>query len=132
MTETTLKRHILDALKRQEIEIPMPIPSLANRRGHWAKWAAVMKSQRATVATVLGAHLDRPRLPCLVLLVRISPRLLDDDNLAGALKAIRDGAADWIGADDKPGSGITWQYGQEKSLRPKYQAARIVTMEQGE
>ena len=48
-----------------------------------------------------------------VLLVRMSPRKLDDDNLRGAMKAVRDAIAAWVGIDD--GSARwEWCYGQRK------------------
>ena len=37
----------------------------------------------------------------VVRLTRISPRLLDSDNLEGALKAVRDGVADGLGINDR-------------------------------
>jgi hypothetical protein len=60
-----------------------------------------------------------------VTLVRVASRALDDDNLSYSFKAIRDAVAAWIGADDRPGSGITWRYDQCKG-QAKYQAARII------
>lgn len=51
-----------------------------------------------------------------VKLVRISPGELDDDNARGAMKAIRDEVAEWIGLDDRDPL-IVWKYGQEKAER---------------
>ena len=58
--------------------------------------------------------------PCQVTLTRCSPRKLDDDNLRGALKAIRDSIADLIRPGLAPGRAdetdqIQWSYAQEKS-----------------
>jgi hypothetical protein len=39
--------------------------------------------------------------PLLVVMTRIAPRALDDDNLASALKHLRDGIADALGYDDR-------------------------------
>ena len=39
--------------------------------------------------------------------------LMDDDNLAGCCKALRDGVARWLGVSDAPG-GIEWRYESER------------------
>jgi hypothetical protein len=45
-------------------------------------------------------------------MTRIGQKKLDDDNVRGALKAIRDGIADALGTDD--GSEcLSWAYAQE-------------------
>lgn len=62
----------------------------------------------ARVATF--AHTPR-RL--IVTLTRVGPRTLDTDNLAGALKGVRDGVADALGIDDGD-PRITWCYDQRK------------------
>lgn len=54
----------------------------------------------------------RVPLPAIVTLVRLGPQALDDDNLRGAFKAIRDGLADRLGVKDND-PRITWRYGQE-------------------
>jgi hypothetical protein len=41
---------------------------------------------------------------------------LDDDNLQGALKSVRDGVADAYGIPDND-SRITWRYSQERCGR---------------
>lgn len=48
--------------------------------------------------------------PYRVRFIRISPGVLDDDNLSGAFKPIRDGIADALGVDD---SKINCTYAQE-------------------
>lgn len=109
-------------MKRQ-IPIPIRVQSEANLREHWRKSSARKQAQRGTTKAWLHRGIA-PSLPCHVHLVRIAPRDLDDDNLASGFKAIRDEVAAWIGADDKPGSGITWSYGQERG-KPKEYAIRI-------
>lgn len=49
----------------------------------------------------------------VVVLTRIAPLLLDDDNLAGALKSIRDGVADALGVDDRD-ARVVWLTEQTK------------------
>ena len=46
-------------------------------------------------------------------LVRVAPRRLDDDNLAAACKALRDGIAEALGVDDGSPT-LRWSYGQEQ------------------
>jgi hypothetical protein len=97
--------------------VPVATPSLANQREHWAKRARRAKAHRSfaashgRIASGLVAGVDR--LPCVVLLVRVSARPLDDDNLRGALKSIRDGVSDWLGVDDRD-PRVTWDYAQEQ------------------
>lgn len=58
----------------------------------------------------------RPALPCLVTLTRLGPSNgLDDDNLAGALKAIRDQIAEWLGVDDRKREVVRYQYEQQRA-----------------
>ncbi len=89
--------------------------SEANARGHWAKHAKRAKEQRGFVRLLLDARLGRaPVLPLTVTLTRYAPSSgLDDDNLRGALKAARDGVADWLGINDRNPS-VTWAYGQDR------------------
>lgn len=76
--------------------------SPANERGssRWrgARDARVRGRVCSLVAPVLLAHRVRP--PCVVVLVRVSPRPLDSDNAASSLKRVRDGVADALGIDD--------------------------------
>ena len=92
--------------------IPIETVSLTNVREHWAKKARRAKAQRSA-AFVMTAPIVRMGLPLTVMLTRISPRALDDDNLRGALKSIRDGIADRLGLDDRD-ERVTWRYAQAK------------------
>lgn len=47
----------------------------------------------------------------VVTMVAHIPRYFDDDNLAGALKPVRDEIADWLGIDDADGR-VRWECGQ--------------------
>jgi hypothetical protein len=106
------------------LEAPIRIESEANKRGHWAKGAKRAKGQRWTIALLLRAELKRaPQPPLEVRLVRIAPRRLDGDNLQRALKAIRDGVADWLGVDDGD-PRLTWLYDQGAGA-PKYYGVRV-------
>jgi len=51
----------------------------------------------------------------VVTLTRIAPSNgLDDDNLAGALKACRDEIAEWIGVNDRDRKTVRYEYEQER------------------
>lgn len=102
------------------VEVPIKTVSELNRREHWAARARRVKAQRAATLLALRCSRHDPlddelanSVGCKVLLVRVGPRKLDDDNLRGALKAVRDAVAEWLGKDD--GSDwYRWHYGQDK------------------
>lgn len=79
------------------------------RRVHWAVAASKTKKQRDAVRAILGTTFERPSLVLPngesnrfeVTLCRIAPAPLDDDNMHGAFKGIRDEVAAWLGLDDR-------------------------------
>ena len=82
------------------VAIPgLRLANTLNTREHWRRKADAAKRQRHTVALVLRTH-PKPLGPVVVTIVRVAPRSLDSDNLAGACKSVRDGVADWLGVDD--------------------------------
>lgn len=99
-----------------EVVIPIRTRSKLNQRIHWAVKARQAKEERSAVVLLLWRQtailrdIDRR---FIVTLTRLSPRELDDDNLRGALKSIRDGVADCLAMDDRD-RRIKWEYGQEK------------------
>ncbi|AFN39088.1 hypothetical protein G167_gp66 [Burkholderia phage BcepMigl] len=99
------------------LRLPLHTNNGLNAREHWAARSRRVKKERDLAATVV----PRFALPCEVTLVRISPGELDDDNLRGALKGVRDGIADRLGVDDRD-PRVTWVYGQE---RDKGYAVRV-------
>ncbi len=98
---------------RLVVKLPIRTVSETNQRGHWAKKAGRAKAQRNMAALVFRGMVAATPLPVTVTLVRIAPRSLDDDNLRGAFKAIRDGVADAFGVDDRD-ARVVWAYGQRK------------------
>ena len=111
------------------ITLPLHIVSEANSREHWrvkrkarGHYRLFTKASMVSASWKQGGAAFRP--PCTVTLTRIAPRELDDDNIRGALKAIRDGVADWLGCDDSKRSGVTWEYAQARG-EPKQYAVRI-------
>lgn len=104
---------------------PCKLDSAANMREHWAakhKRVAWQRSAGQALALSIGARrLRAPRF--VVTLTRIAPRALDDDNLAAAFKAWRDGVADAFGIDDRD-PRIVWRYAQRRG-RPREYAIEI-------
>lgn len=89
-----------------------------NDREHWAAKARRVKKERGTVAWSVRAGFGPAAdvsLPLVVTLTRVAPSDgLDGDNLQGALKASRDGVADWLEVDDAD-PRVNWQYAQRRS-----------------
>lgn len=108
------------------IEIPIRTWSEPNTRVHWAKRARRAREQRtaarAFTRTALAAH-GPTCAPLTVTLTRLAARKLDSDNLAAAMKAVRDGVADALGLDDGD-ARLTWRYAQDKLPRGQY-AVRV-------
>jgi len=103
--------------------LPMTLPSVANIREHWANKARRTKAQRCAIKLSMPARkLARERNWLLlngqlvVTLTRISPRALDDDNLASAFKGVRDEVAAQLGIDDRD-ARVAWHYQQEKGTQ---------------
>ncbi len=101
------------------IELPVRTYSEPNQRAHWAARARRARYQRkvarAYARAALGAK-GPPRGPLTVTLTRLASRKLDSDNLAAAMKAVRDGVADALGIDDGD-ERLTWLYAQERASR---------------
>lgn len=115
------------ALGRLVVAVDVPglrLVSEANEPGMSIAKAGRTAKQRKLVAAHLHAA-TRGRgtslqSPLVVVVTRIGPRALDDDNLAGSIKHVRDGIADWLGRDDGDGS-VRWLCEQ---ARPAKGAAR--------
>ena len=89
--------------------------SAANAREHWAIKAKRNKSERTAIRAYFSTcppSLRNTDAPLVVSLARFGKRLLDDDNLAGSFKAIRDEVAACLNRDDGPKAGIRWVYQQ--------------------
>lgn len=109
-----------------QIELPIRTWSEPNVRAHWALRARRAKTQRKVARAYARAALGPagpPRGPMGVTLTRVASRKLDTDNLAAALKAVRDGVADALGIDDGD-ERIGWRYAQERGPRGHY-AVRV-------
>lgn len=89
------------------------VPGL-NAREHWQMRSRRVKKEREATAWVLSRH-PKPTVPCTVLLTRLTPRSsVDDDNLAGALKGVRDEIAKWLGVDDRKREKVRYRYAQAR------------------
>ena len=87
--------------------------SALNERCHWSTRARRAKHERHSIGWLLAGK-TRPEPPIRVVMTRRGPTSgLDDDNLAGALKGIRDGIATWLGIDDGD-QRITWVCKQQR------------------
>ena len=99
--------------------VPVKTVSESNHREHWRSRADRAKAQRSgalerALSAVGGLELS---LPVVVRLTRYGVKTLDDDNLAGALKGVRDGIAEWLGVDDGDRSRV--QYLVEQITSPR-------------
>jgi len=102
--------------------MPMRLGAALNSRVHWTARAKRTKTERAVVRVSL-THCQDLRCtlpPTTCTLVRVAPRALDDDNLAGAFKSIRDEIAYFWGVDDGPKGPIAWRYEQRKGAPKQY------------
>ena len=100
------------------VRLPIKTVSVSNIREHWAKRAKRAKEHRSA-AFLLTAKMSPKRIPKCIALVRIAPRKLDDDNLRGALKAVRDGVADRLQINDND-PRVKWSYHQVKGEPLQY------------
>jgi Holliday junction resolvase RusA-like endonuclease len=104
--------------------VPVKTVSESNAREHFFRKAKRAKEHRTAAALVCAAELQKPALPCVVKLVRISPRPLDLDNLQRSQKSVRDGIADWLGIDDRNVALVHYVYDQEKGP-PRHYGVRV-------
>ncbi len=94
------------------IEMQMKLSAGPNSRSHWRTKARIVKDERERAFWSLRGS-RRPKLPVVVTLTRISRTPMDDDNIRGAFKAVRDGIADAYSlADNDP--RISFRYTQEQ------------------
>ncbi len=103
------------------VECPgLILKSEANARGAWqGGWARGKKQKERVMLELCAAYgrKDRPKVPATVTITRLfngRGKLMDGDNLQRAGKAVRDGIAAFMRADDSEASGIVWHYRQEK------------------
>lgn len=96
-------------------DIPIKAQSTSNLREHWAVRHKRTDAQKAATRRKCPEWKAGPLL--YVRLTRVAPRPLDDDNLRGALKSVRDAIATWLRVDDRTPL-VGWLYGQAKGPAP--------------
>ena len=111
--------------------LPLRIVSEANLREHFrAKSRRVKRHRRTAWVHTLRAFGDSTAIaaalmfPVVVTMTRVAPRTLDDDNLASAFKATRDGIADALCDGDDRDPRVTWRVAQERGAAKVY-AVRV-------
>ena len=94
------------------IFVPIRTSTGLNAREAWHTRSRRVRAEREATAWLLRGA-TRPPIPCSVLLTRCAPSGgLDDDNLTGALKGIRDEVAKWLGIDDRHSAQVRYVYAQ--------------------
>ncbi len=99
--------------------LPIRLVAASNAREHWRAIAARKKEQRSIGALWTRGVFRELTLPgrkpgkFVVTITRIGKRRMDDDNLAGSAKYLRDGIADALGIDDGDTKRVMWCYAQE-------------------
>lgn len=113
-------RHTRYEKRKLEWFLPILTKSEANVHEHWSHKSKRAVQQKKVIWAKWNQSQPEVQLPCKVILTRCAMKILDEDNLMIAFKAIRDQLADLIipglakgQADGDP--RITWEYAQEKS-----------------
>lgn len=106
--------------------------SEANVHTHWRDRQHRAKTQRSAMFYRCKATWGTaPPLPLTITLTRVSPRALDDDNLAASQKAIRDGVSDFLagayGTSNDRQPGLVWHYAQRKGRPNEYGVEVTIT-----
>lgn len=96
------------------LTIPMHTQRGLNDREHPMQRSRRVKAEKRIVSWALVAHqrhYGKPPLPARCVLTRCAPgRGLDSDNLAGALKSVRDAIADWLEVNDRFDDIVSYRY----------------------
>lgn len=113
--------------------LPIKTVSEANMAEHWTKKSKRHRQQQFFVKQLFVKEFNKIPIPCHIKLVRLSPRMLDSDNLVFAFKWIRDEVSENLFLEkrtfyvNKKGkiltlkgrqdsnSLVTWEYDQEKN-----------------
>lgn len=86
-----------------------------NTRRHWRTVAREAREAKAAVARSLATKKPPAGARWVVTLTREGRGVLDDDNLAAALKHARDAVAAWLGTGDAPSAPVAWRYEQRRA-----------------
>ena len=99
--------------------MPVKLVNFANKSMHWAAKSRLTRSIREVACNFCNVQTtkEQRKLPATVTMTRIycgRAKEYDSDNLARAMKPVRDGIADSFGVDDKEKKGWTWIVKQER------------------
>lgn len=91
---------------------------LNSREHHLARARRVERERKLTRVFMRGVYRpgNKIQLPAVIFITSSRRGVIDDDNLAGACKAIRDEIATQLGLDDGD-ARLHWRYKQEKGQR---------------
>lgn len=111
-----------DLRRPLELTLPIKVVSEANMREHHMAKANRAARQREDVGLVIKPHAYRLRgmFPLLVTLTRVGAGTLDDDNLQGAFKAVRDSVTKAVGLKSDADPSISFRYAQKKCKPGKF------------
>lgn len=109
---------------RTQFALPLRLVAQVNSREHWRTTNKRAQVQKITTWAIATAALHRVRCkyddvfqpsvhaPYRVRIVRVGPKRMDDDNVIGSAKAVRDTIAKILGVDDGDRAAIRFTYGQ--------------------
>ena len=132
----------------QEFEFAVRLPTSHGGESPFARTSRIRRQRKATRGA-LKVMAYRPRIPCVVTLIRISSGNPDTDRAIHSLSAVRDEIARWIHelpfesvevvdgkirktvprAPDGPNDGIEWRYGVQRTKRRGFQGCRVMIEE---
>lgn len=98
--------------------IQFSAPAVTTSLNWRVPWGARNALEKRVHTAIQGATRDIPApnyAKTYICMVRVGPRTLDDDNLTGALKPVRDSIARWLGIDDGS-SRLDFKCRQRKEL----------------
>lgn len=104
------------------LTLPIKTVSESNSREHWTARNKRKRSQQEEILFEWRnkAGQQRFKLPCRVTFTRYSTKFLDDDNIRGAFKGVRDAVASLLGVDDDPMAPVEWCYVQERTKKREH------------
>lgn len=109
-----------------KVTLPLKTESRSNKREHWGSTATRSKRERNAAALLVKPKLHQlGSIRLVVLLTRIAPRELDDDNLRASLKSVRDGVAVALRVDDRCPL-VRWDYAQRQGSEPHEHAVEVL------